>query len=220
MAENLKSTTKTDLAFQTLRAAIEEGRLKPGERLTMAHLPEELGMSPTPIREAMRLLQAEGLLEHQPHRGVVVRSFPAAQVEEVFRLRVLLEPLATELAVERVSAEQIAEIWELHNGLAREVAQEPAQTNVSELNARWHRAIYDASGSSYLNDFIARLWLALPVRAIWLTRRAAHSVAQHGEIMAAIDARESGRAAELMREHVAFGAVTTGQHLRAIESAN
>ena len=166
MAENLKSMTKTDLAFQTLRAAIEEGRLKPGERLTIAHLPEELSMSPTPIREAMRLLQAEGLLEHQPDRGVVVR------------------------------------------------------TNVSELNARRHRAIYDASGSSYLNDFIARLWLALPVRAIWLTRRAAHSVAQHGEIMAAIDARESGRAAELMREHVAFGAVTTGQHLRAIESAN
>ena len=216
MSPSLRSMTKTDAAFQTLRAAIEEGRLKPGERLTMAKLPEELGMSPTPIREAMRLLQAEGLLEHQPHRGVVVRTYRVEQVDEIFRLRVLLEPLATELAVQRASDEQVAEMAALHEALALAVGEGGIQTSVAELNARWHRSIYDASGSSYLNEFIARLWTALPVRAIWLTSRAPRSISEHADIMAAIESRDGAAAAELMRAHVAFGAVSTGKRLRAI----
>ena len=90
------------------------------------------------------------------------------------------------------------------------------QTSVAELNARWHRSIYDASGSSYLNEFIARLWTALPVRAIWLTSRAPRSISEHADIMAAIESRDGAAAAELMRAHVAFGAVSTGERLRAI----
>lgn len=210
--------TKTDMAFETLRAGIEEGRYKPGEHLRLAVLLDELDMSPTPIREAMRLLQAEGLLEHQPHRGVVVRSYSVEQAEEIYRLRGLLEPLATELAVKRASDAEIAEVRNLHEELAEAAGVRSAQTNVAELNAAWHRAIYDASGSPYLKDFIARLWTALPVRAIWLTRRAEQSISQHAEITAAIEARDPAAAEQSMRAHIAFGAVSTTEHLRAIGS--
>lgn len=219
MAQSTRSITKTAAAFQTLRAGIEEGRFRPGERLTVARLRQELEMSPTPIREALRLLQAEGLLEHQAHHGVVVRRYQAEQAEEIYQLRVLLEPLATELAVQRAGDDWITEIRALHEQLAQAVADGSVQTNIAELNAQWHRAIYDASGSRYLNEFIARLWTALPVRAIWLTRRGEQSISQHAEIMAAIEARDATAASELMREHISFGAITTSEHLRSIGGA-
>lgn len=218
MAQKPRSMTKTDLAFQELRSAIEDGRLKPGERLTIARLRAGLDMSPTPIREALRLLQAEGLLEHEPHRGVVVRTYRPDEAKEVYRLRILLEPLATELAVDRATEAEIEEMRDLHQTLMAAADPGPTQTDAAELNARWHRSIYDASRSPYLIEFIARLWQALPVRAIWLSRRAPRSVAQHVEIMSAIEARDAAAAAELMREHVTFGAASTVEHLRAIEA--
>lgn len=211
-----RSMTKTDVAFETLRTGIEEGRYKPGQHLKLADLLEELEMSPTPIREAMRLLQAEGLLEHQPHRGVVVRSYSAEQAEEIYRLRSLLEPLATELAVQRASEKEVAGMRSLNDELCRVIEVGGAQSGVAELNAAWHREIYDASGSPFLKDFISRLWTALPVRAIWLTSRGSHSSAQHCEIMTAIESREPEEARRLMKEHIDFGAVSTTDHLRAI----
>lgn len=210
--------TKTDLAFQTLRAAIEEGRYRPGEHLTLPRLLADLDMSPTPIREALRLLQAEGLLEHEAHRGVIVRRFSAERVEEVFRLRTVLEPLATELAARRATEEQLALVRALHAELTEAVTGGGVHTNSAALNAQWHRAIYDSSGSPYLKEFIARLWSALPVRAVWLTGRAKTSIAQHAEIMKALDARDAERASELMRDHVAYGALTTADHLHEIEA--
>jgi DNA-binding GntR family transcriptional regulator len=212
-----RSMTKTEAAFHTLRAAIEEGRFLPGERLTLARLLEELDMSATPIREAIRLLQAEGLLEHEPHHGVVVAEYSPEKVEEIYRLRVVLEPLATELAVERATEEQIATIRRLHEALATAVEEGGVRTDVAELNAEWHREVYAASGSRYLQEFIARLWTASPVGAIWLTRRAKHSIAHHAAFMAAIERGDAAAAAQCMREHIAFGADSTTEHLRTIK---
>lgn len=208
--------TKTEAAFHTLRSGIEEGRFRPGERLTLARLLKELDMSPTPIREAIRLLQAEGLLEHEPHHGVIVAEYSPEKAEEVYRLRAVLEPLATELAVERATPEQVAAIRRLHDALAGAVREGTGRTDVAALNAEWHRQLYAASGSRYLQEFIARLWTAVPVRAIWLTRRAASSVAQHETIMEAIEQGDARAAAECMREHIRFGADSTTEHLRTI----
>lgn len=208
--------TKTEAAFHTLRTAIEDGRFKPGEPLPLPRLLEELDMSPTPIREALRLLQAQGLVEHEPHRGVVVATYTPESAEEIYRLRVLLEPLATELAVERATAEQVAHIRALHDELARAVHDDESRTDFAELNARWHRTIYEASESRHLQEFIARLWTAIPVQAIWLTRRARSSCEQHEAITEAIERRAAQEAGELMRLHVLHGASTTTEHLRRL----
>ncbi len=208
--------TKTEAAFHLLRAGIEDGRFRPGERLSLPRLLEELHMSPTPIREALRLLQAEGLVEHEPHRGMVVATYTAESAEEIYRLRVLLEPLATHLAVERASPVRVARIRELHDELAASVGQVPARPQAAALNAEWHRTIYAGSESRHLQEFISRLWTAIPVRAIWLTARAEESSRQHEGITAAIERRDAEGAAELMREHVLFGAVSTTEHLRRL----
>jgi DNA-binding GntR family transcriptional regulator len=206
------SLTKTEAAFHLLRAGIEDGHFRPGERLSLPRLLEELDMSPTPIREALRLLQAEGLVEHQPHRGMVVASYSPESAEEIYRLRVVLEPLATQLAVERATPVRIARIRALHGELSASVGQ----TQAAALNAEWHRTIYGGSESRHLQEFISRLWTAIPVRAIWLTGRAAESCRQHAAITEAIERRDADAAADLMREHVLYGAVTTTEHLRRL----
>lgn len=208
--------TKTEAAFHTLRAAIEDGRFKPGQPLPLPLLREELDMSPTPIREALRLLQAEGLVEHEPHRGVVVATYSPEKAEEIYRLRVVLEPLATELAVSRATPDRVARIRDLHEELAQAVRDQEARTDFAELNAHWHRTIYAGSESRYLQEFIARLWTAIPVQAIWLTRRAQSSCDEHEEVTEAIERGAAQEAGELMRRHVLHGASTTTEHLRRL----
>jgi DNA-binding GntR family transcriptional regulator len=211
-----RSITKTDAAFHALRTAIEEGRLKPGERLRVNHLMDELQMSPTPIREALRLLQAEGLVVHHPHRGMAVAEYTLESAEEVYRLRGVLEPLATELAVERATGEQVAEMRRRHEELREAVRAGDPRTDLAELNAVWHRELYAACGSRHLQEFIARLWTTIPMQALWLTRRGPRSVEQHEQIMEAVERRDAAAARDLMRAHVDFGATSTAEHLRRI----
>ena len=91
MAETATHRTKTELALQILRDRIRTGALEPGRRLRLNLLTAELGMSPTPIREALRLLQADGLVTYRPHQGIVVAELSEPQTAEVIRLRCLLE---------------------------------------------------------------------------------------------------------------------------------
>lgn len=196
------SVTKAAAAFNALRQAIEEGRLRPGDRLRTAELSRELGMSSTPIREALRLLQAEGLVEYEEHRGLSVRRFSSEQVDEVYRLRMALEPLATRLAVERASESQLAELRKVHGSLRRLAQQRPGGHQAARLNTEWHRLLYAASGSGLLVDFINRLWGALPVEVLWTSDHMASSVNNHESIMERLLARDSEGAAELMARHI------------------
>ena len=196
------SMTKTQAAFRQLRVAIEEGRLKPGDRLKATALQDELGMSPTPIREALRLLQAQGLVEHRPHHGMVVAEYPVEQIEEVYRLRLVLEPMATGLAAERATAEQLEEIRRRHDALREAVRAGDARVDAAELNAAWHRAVYEAASSRHLEEFIARLWGVLPLEAIWLDNRSDASIEEHERITAAVEGRDASKAAALVREHI------------------
>src|SRR5262245_28498270 len=107
-------STKTELALEVLRERIRNGELAPGERLRVDELTQELGMSATPIREALRLLQADRVVDYRPHHGIVVAELSIGKTEEVYRLRALLEPLAVELAVPKLDDAARAEIESLH----------------------------------------------------------------------------------------------------------
>src|SRR4051812_49207488 len=109
--------TKTELALKTLRAGIADGSLEPGRRLRVMDLTGQLGMSATPIREALRLLQADKIVEYRPHRGIVVSSMSSEKIVEVFELRMELEPLATRIAVPELEDRQIEELEALHRVL-------------------------------------------------------------------------------------------------------
>ncbi len=197
--------TKTEIALQVLRERIASGDLAAGARLRVEEVATELAMSPTPVREALRLLQADGLVDYPAHHGVVVAKPSLDEIRDLFRLRSVLEPLAMELAVPRLDASALARLERAH-----EQQVEAVRTNrggaIAKSNADWHRTLYEAAGSPLLNDFIRRLWQAFPWRTMWaLPGRSELSLRQHTAMMKAIHKGDAARAAELLRAHVTSG---------------
>lgn len=214
MAVAPRHQTKTELALQALRERIRSGELQPGQRLRVDDLTRELGMSPTPIREALRLLQADRLVDYRAHHGIVVAELSAETTVEVYRLRSLLEPLAVELAVPRLTEGDVEELERLHERHARAPSSKGSAT-VSDRNRAWHWAIYEASGWPILNDLVRQLWEAFPWRTMWaLPGRTSLSLEQHEAVMEGIRARDAALASEAMREHVTSGCETLVAHLR------
>jgi DNA-binding GntR family transcriptional regulator len=192
--------TKAELALHVLREKIRIGELEPGQRVRVTALQDELGMSPTPIREALRLLQADGLISYRPHQQIVVAESSPAETIEIFRLRSLLEPLAVELAVPALRGRPLKELERRHEKLLEGVDR---GASVSAINAAWHWVIYDASGSIHLTDFIRRLWERFPWRTMWvLPDRARMSAGEHDAVMDGIRAGDSTHSAERMRAHI------------------
>jgi DNA-binding GntR family transcriptional regulator len=194
--------TKAELALQVLRQQIRTGELEPGRRLRLNDLTRELGMSPTPIREALRLLQADGLVHYHPHQGIVVAEPSSEETEDVVRLRCLLEPLAVELAVPSLTPVQLRVLEDLHQKLLAAVDARRG-SEISASNASWHWAMYDACGSSHLRKFIRRLWDVYPWRTMWaLPGRAEESAREHERIMDEIAVGDAQVAARRLREHI------------------
>lgn len=190
--------TKTDMALLALRERIGVGQLAPGDKLDAGLLASELGMSVTPIREALRVLSADGLIVMQPHRGATVADTSALD-GEVWALRTLLEPRAVRLAVPRLVGEPLANLEKMHE-LCLRLAKHPAEY---EHNRLWHFAIYDVCGQPILLSFIRRLWEVVPWRSAWaVPGRGAISVREHAAVMSAIREGDADTAAEAMRDHL------------------
>lgn len=200
--------TKTELALELLRERIRSGELAPGQRLAIDDLTRLLGMSATPIREALRLLQADRLVDYRPHHGVVVTETPPEATAEIYRLRTVLEPLAAELAVGDLSPDRLDELERLHTEHRAAVASGRGK-QIADRNAAWHWALYESANSLYLNDFIRRLWEGFPWRTMWaLPGRAELSLREHDAMMETVRAGDGAATAELMREHIESGEET------------
>jgi DNA-binding GntR family transcriptional regulator len=199
------SATKAELAARTLREAIQGGQIQPGTRLVLQELSADLGMSYTPIREALRQLQSEGLVSYRAHYGTIVTEYSRERAEEIYRLRAVLEPLAASLAAAHASDSQLAGI---EGALAKltEAIAEGRLDDVPELNAILHRLITAAAGSEILSDFVERLWNGVPYQAISLRGRVATSAEEHQRIVDALSRRDGSAAAEEVRRHIANGA--------------
>lgn len=212
-----RTTTKAEEAFSVVRRKIERGELPGGAKLTLQSLSDEMQMSLTPIREALRMLQAHGLVEYRPHHGHVVTRYSIPRAEEIYLLRVTLEPLATRLAAENATEEELAQIRGLHEEFRAAAEKEDgAQGVIVDLNALWHRAVYEAAHSSFLDDFIDRLWTGVPYQAIWFIHRRHRSVQDHAAVTEALLARQADAAGCGMHDHILQGKQATIEHLRAI----
>lgn len=196
--------TKSELALRVLRERIRNGELRPGERIQVDEVARELGMSPTPVREALRLLQADRLVDYEPHRGAIITELESGALVEIFRLRCLLEPLAVRLAVPRLTGTALEDLEARHRDFV-ESAESDGAPRVAELNHAWHWAIYEASGSVFLVDFIRRLWDAFPWRTVRLLPGAgsATSATQHDAVMTAIRSGDAAAASDAMLAHIA-----------------
>jgi DNA-binding GntR family transcriptional regulator len=201
-------STKAEFATEALRARIRSGELKPGAPLRIDVLTRELGMSSTPVREALRLLQADRLVEYHPHRGTNVASAGAdPTMEEVYRIRMHLEPFATEIAVGLMGDKDIARLEHAHQALVKASnTRRVSRQRITQHNVTWHWIIYEAAGMPILVELIQRLWDAFPWRTLWvIPDTAATSTDDHERIMEAIRDRDANEAAERMRAHIGRG---------------
>jgi DNA-binding GntR family transcriptional regulator len=202
LGETRHPVTKTDLAYCEIRQMILEGELPPGAALDQEALAKNLDLSTTPVREALRRLESERLVVNRAHRETVVAPLSLDIVEDVYAVRLSLDPLAAGLAATQATDGERKKIL----ALSRErSAKNDAISNVYQ-NRHLHRSIYAAAGNPVLTGLLDSLWdLSDRYRMVISRDRSTIEVAQeeHVAIAEAVVGGEAGRAAQLMREHLA-----------------
>ena len=181
-----------------LEEAILEGDLKPGERLRAEALAQRFGTSRTPVREALLQLEAQGLVDVEPNRGAVVRSFDRDDLSDLYQLRALLEPRAAALATPRISEQDIEALDALCEAEDQMVA-----------NEAFHRIILEAAGSPRLLDAMrAATGIPRAFRSVFWhdERQREESLMCHRRLVAAFNARDAELAEAVMRMHI-LGAI-------------
>lgn len=197
----IRPVTKADLAYQEIRQKILEGELAPETSLDQEALAKWLGLSTTPVREALRRLESERLVVSRAHRDTIVAPLSAATVEEVYAIRLSLDPLAVSLAAAHADGAARARIV----ALSREHPTEGDPLGAVTHNRRLHRAIYAAGGNATLTEILDSLWdLTDRYRLIVSGDHAivAGAYAEHTAIVTAVVEGDSEGAADLMRAHL------------------
>lgn len=197
--------TLAEKAFDTLHEAIVTGVLEPGERLPIEDLARSLGMSPMPIREALRRLDSVGLVENVPHRGARVTDLSSGDLVDVYAARLALETLAIQLAAENFTAEDeraAREALKAHRAAVKrgEVKQ------IWVTHTRFHLSLYQASRSSWLPRLIRPLWESSE-RYRFASRPIQRSIAdrmtEHDLILDACVRHQAAEAAAQLHDHLA-----------------
>lgn len=198
------------LVADQLRGDILEGRIRPGEWLRQERLAQRHGVSQMPVREALKLLAAEGLVEHVPYRGVRVVEFSPEDIEDLYACRAFIESMACEHAAANISDGELEELEGLHRRMSTLSGSETV-AEYRELNRRFHQLIFEASRRSYLVRNLAQLWAAFPSMlwsnfaqtAAWTPpERVIPDTEEHGTILAALRDRDGAAAAAAMRQHI------------------
>ena len=212
--------TAAERAHDELRLRILDGRLPPGHRLKEAELAAELGLSRTPVRDALSRLTVEGLLDFRPNVGATVAVWSESQIELMFRTRSMLEPFAAEVAASQITDAEVKRMRGLCAVMEEAARREtPADlSRLSEANGQLHRMIVDATRSDHLIK-LTTLALDAPLShrifSRYTPQEVARSMRHHREIVDALEHRDPAWAASAMRPHIlASIGVARGSRIR------
>jgi DNA-binding GntR family transcriptional regulator len=201
------SMRAVDRAYEAVRSGIIAGRYLAGARLTEQEIATAVGVSRTPVREALRRLDAEGLVDFTPNLGAVVTTWTEEDSDEVFDLRAMLESYGVRRATTRATPEQIAELRRLAEAQVRESAERRGGylDRIADLNSRFHRRLQEAAASSRLGRALSALIEApLMMRTFqkYTPEDLQRSAQHHLEIVRALEARDAEWAASVMFSHI------------------
>ena len=194
-----------DVVFNTLREAILKGDLKPGERLMELQLASKLGVSRTPIREAIRMLEQEGLAVTNPRKGAEVAKMTLKDMEDVLEIRDALDELAVRIACQKISDEQLRQLEDM-----KELFEKSTQTGnvkkIAEADVTFHDVIYEATGNpklvTLLNNLREQVY-RYRVEYIKDPKNYPTLIAEHEAILESLKNRDVKNAVEAMHVHVA-----------------
>ena len=193
-----------------MRTGILEGRYKPGEWMRQEKIAQELGVSQMPVREALKELASEGLIEHVPYRGARVVDISANDVEDIYALRAFLESRAAGFAARQITPEELVELKQLQDEIEKYSAPEHL-VRYRELNRRFHELIFTASRRDYLIRTLKLLWAAFPTMLMGnyprtasqpLVGRDSVDLLEHATIIDALEKGNASAAQETMKEHI------------------
>ena len=190
-----------ELVFDSLRKAIILGKLKPGERLMEIQLAEEMGVSRTPVREAIRKLELEGFVVMVPRRGAYVAGVSVKDIADVFEVRSALEGLAAGLAAERITEEEMEELEKV----IHLISGEEDILTVYKKDNEFHELIYKASRNHRLTQIITNLSEQINrfrLTSLSVPGRLKIAVDEHKKIIEAISDRNVDLAHSLACEHM------------------
>ena len=193
-----------DVVFNTLRQAILRGELKPGERLMEVQLANKLGVSRTPIREAIRKLELEGLVLMIPRKGAEVAQITEKSLRDVLEVRGALEKLAVELACDKMTNEQFVELKEAAQSFKDNVNEKDV-TKIAERDVKFHDIIYMSTDNQRLIQLLSNLreqMYRYRVEYLKDTEVFPQLIEEHEEIINALEKRDKKEAMAIMCRHI------------------
>ncbi|HHY40443.1 MAG TPA: GntR family transcriptional regulator [Syntrophaceticus sp.] len=193
-----------EVVFETLREAIITGVLRPGERLMESQLAEELGVSRTPVREAIRKLELEGFVVMVPRKGAYVAGISLKDIADVFEVRAALESLATELAAERITEDELEELERILVKMS-EIIEKGEIEQLVECDKKFHDTLYRASRNRRLMQILSNLQDEVQrFRSVSLAYpgRMRTALEEHRKVVEALAERDLVQAKVLAWEHI------------------
>jgi len=196
-----------DEVYERLREAILTKQVFPGQRLNVDEISRQLGVSLTPVRSALELLAADGLVEVRPRSGTFVAILKASDVEETMDVRCALECLAAEKAVERLSDQDIATARDLLKVLSKPIYNEEDRQEHEDANSQLHLILIHAGGNRRLAEIYEKLHAHLTIARVHRTstdwsRRTTQEQVEHDEIVAAMERRDAKALVDALRQHI------------------
>ena len=225
MDYNLKVTMNEylplrDVVFNTLRQAILKGELEPGERLMEIQLAERLGVSRTPIREAIRKLELEGLVLMIPRKGAEVAKISARSLRDVLEVRRALEELAIELACQRMSEEEIDNLQKAQDDFKNAIAEGDAM-KIAETDEHYHDVIYEGTQNAKLIQMLNNLreqMYRYRLEYIKDEDKRKILILEHERVLKAVRSRKVAEAKEAMREQLDHQEITVAKNITEKEN--
>ena len=208
-----------DVVFNTLRQAILKGELAPGERLMEIQLAEKLGVSRTPIREAIRKLGLEGLVLMIPRKGAEVAKISEKSLRDVLEVRRSLEELAIELACQRMSEEELVDLEQAQRAFRQAISQGMAMS-IAETDEHYHDIIYQGTCNDKLVQMLNNLREQMyRYRLEYIKDEDKRQVllVEHEHILAALKGRNIAEAKTAMREHIDNQEITVSRNIKEKE---
>ena len=220
LAPVAEAISRTDLIVDAIRAAILRGDLQPGEPLVEREVAKRLGVSKTPVREALKVLARSGLVTISPFRGAQVREVHPELARSIYEVRILLEPEAVRRSVASQDKSRIAEARGILRD-ARAAGERSDLTALSGYNRRFHRLIYAHSGNDILTGFLDDVQdqVALIATVAWRRRRTwEQEASEHEAILDALAAADGERASQLVERHISSSLASLSHVLPDAES--
>jgi DNA-binding GntR family transcriptional regulator len=215
------SRTVADQVHGFIQQALLSGRLNPGDRLAEGDLATALGVSRTPIREALRALDSDGLVVVLPHRGTFVRTLDPSRGRQLYEARMLLEPAAARTAAVRITSEQLAALRPLVESALHE-AEAGDMPGASVDNEAFHVELFKVGGNEVLLELWYRVWSEWQLFRVcaWRNepRRPGHVATEHSALCDALERRDAEEAAAVMADHVTQAWTHVKRFLEASDS--